>query len=65
MNYDNEFVVERLKIPEEYVEGFYYFILDENEFLVPFRERNKTMCEFVLSKLSVEFLKMQEISPNE
>lgn len=61
LNYDKHFVVNRLKIPEDYVEGFYYYILDEKEFLIPFRAKNKTMCEFVLSKLATNYKELQEI----
>lgn len=54
--YDREFIVNKLQIPEEYVEGFYFYILDETEFTKPFKDRNMTLSEFVLSKLSTKYL---------
>lgn len=62
LSYDKDFITNRLKIPEEYVDGFYYYILDEQEFLIPFKVRNKTMCEFVLSKLATKYLELKEIT---
>lgn len=54
--YDREFIVNKLQIPEEYVEAFYFYILDETEFTKPFKDRNMTLSEFVLSKLSTKYL---------
>lgn len=61
LDYDENFVVNRLKIPEEYVDGFYYYILDEVEFLRPYKAKNKTMCEFVLSNLATNYKELKEI----
>ncbi len=62
LNYDKEFITNRLKIPEAYVEGFYFYILDEQEFLTSFKAKNKTMNEFVLSKLASKYLELKEIT---
>ncbi|WP_221259024.1 carboxypeptidase-like regulatory domain-containing protein [Flavobacterium okayamense] len=62
LNYDKEFITNRLKIPEAYVEGFYFYILDEQEFLTSFKTKNKTMSEFVLSKLASKYLELKEIT---
>lgn len=55
LDYDATYIVNRLKIPEDYVDGFYYYILDEVDFLRPYKNKNKTMCEFVLSNLATKY----------
>lgn len=64
-HYNEEFMINKLHIEEDYVDGFVYFLLDEQEFLIPFKEKNKTMCEFVLSKLATKFLELQKANTNE
>lgn len=61
LSYDKDFMMERLKIPEDYVDGFYYYILDDVEFLRPFKAKNKTMTEFALSKLVSSYMELKEI----
>lgn len=60
-NYDKDFIMERLKIPEDFVDGFYYYILDEVEFLRPFKAKNKIMTEFALSKLATTYKELKKI----
>lgn len=64
-DYDEKYLVSRLKIPEDYVDGFYFYIVDEVEFLRPFKARNKTMTEFVLSKLASQYIELQELKEDE
>lgn len=65
LDFDEEFITSKLKIPEDYVEGFYFYILDEAEFLRPYKAKNKTMTEFVLSKLASQYLELQKLNEDE
>lgn len=64
-DFDEEYIVSRLKIPNDYVEGFYYYIVDEVRFLRPYKAKNKTMTEFVLSELASKYLALQKLTDNE
>lgn len=65
LDFDKDYVINKLKIPEDYVDGFYFYVVDEVEFLRPYKARNKTMTEFVLSKLASQYLELQKLNNNE
>lgn len=61
---ENQFGVayftEKLKIPEEYVKGFWYYIVEENRFVTAMNNKNKTMAVFVLTELAVKYIELQK-----
>jgi hypothetical protein len=44
-----------LKIPELYIEGFKYYIVEEEEVVSPLLINNKEQTSFILTKLALDF----------
>ena len=59
--YQKEYFTDVLKIPEDYVDGFLFYIVENSRFVMAMKDKNKTMATFVLSELAVEYLKMKEL----
>lgn len=53
-----EYFVETLKIPKEYVSGFQYYLVENNEFSSAIHDKNKTKATFVMNKLAVDYLSL-------
>lgn len=53
--YEDVFFMESLKIPELYVEGFKYYVVEDQELATALNQKNKTKATFVLSKLAADF----------
>jgi len=59
--FERKYFTDQLKIPEEYVDGFLFYIVENSSYIRAMRDKNKTMATFVLSGLAVEYLKLKEI----
>jgi len=59
--YDKDFFVEKLKIPEEYIKGFYYYIVENKRFTDAMNAKNKAMATFVMGELAVAFVEMNHL----
>lgn len=59
--FERKYFVETLNIPDEYVDGFLFYIVENERYARAMRDRNKTMATFILSGLAVEYLKLKEI----
>lgn len=59
--FERKYFVETLKIPNEYVDGFLFYIVENEKFARSMKDENKTMATFVLSELAVEYLKLKEL----
>ena len=59
--YQKEYFTDVLKIPEDYVDGFLFYVVENSRFVMAMKDKNKTMATFVLSELAVEYLKMKEL----
>jgi hypothetical protein len=55
-----DYFVEKLKIPREYVRGFWYYVVEENRFVSALNAKNKTMGTFVLTELATKYLEIQK-----
>ncbi|MGV3460036.1 MAG: hypothetical protein ACO1N9_06235 [Flavobacterium sp.] len=53
--YTEEQIINEFKIPEEYVQGFIYYIVEDTEFAAALRAKNDTMARFLLNGLSVQY----------
>ena len=53
--FDKEYFVNKLKIPEEYVRGFQYYIVENNRFVATLNEKNKTMATFLMGALATKY----------
>ncbi|MBP6556817.1 MAG: hypothetical protein KAX93_05785 [Flavobacterium sp.] len=54
--YKQDFFTKKLRIPEEYVKGFLYYIADDTKLITFINEKNKGMTKFRLSELATEYL---------
>ena len=55
--FEDKYYVETLKIPEDYIEGFKYYIIENAAIRDALNKKNKTMAKFLMSGLSAEYLK--------
>ncbi|NNT71889.1 hypothetical protein HKT18_06645 [Flavobacterium sp. IMCC34852] len=54
--FTNDYFIEKLKIPEEHVKGFLYYIVDDTKLITLINEKNKGMAEFRMSELVTTYL---------
>ncbi len=59
--FERKYFIETLKIPDEFVDGFLFYIVENEKFVNAMKDKNKTMATFVLSELAVEYLKLKEL----
>jgi len=52
---EDEFYVNSLKIPLDYVKGFKYYIVDNDNFLTILKSKNKTKIEFKMGELAIKY----------
>jgi hypothetical protein len=62
-NFDSEFIMNQLHIPEEYVEGYVFYIVEDAELKAAAKAKNKTLITFRMSALAVEYLKLKNLQP--
>ena len=58
--FERKYFIETLKIPDEFVDGFLFYIVENEKYVNAMKDKNKTMVTFVLSELAVEYLKLKE-----
>lgn len=59
--YQKEYFTNVLKIPEDYVDGFLFYIVENERFVRAMKDKNKTMATFILSELAVEYINVGEL----
>lgn len=66
-NFERDYIVQILRIPEEYVDGFIFYIVEDQTLIDALKAKNKTMVSFRLSYLATDYLKLKEneIQPKE
>lgn len=62
-NFDSEFITNQLHIPEEYVEGYIFYIVEDAELKTAIKSKNKTVITFRMSALAVDYLKLKNLQP--
>lgn len=55
-----EYYIETLKVPDDYVEGFWYFVVEDDKLRAAVKANNKVLTKFELSRLSVDYQKLME-----
>jgi hypothetical protein len=58
LDFDEKYFTESLNIPKIYIQGFLYYVVENERFLKIYTPDNKTAIEFLLTELSVEYLKL-------
>ena len=56
--FDPNFFVDKLKIPSEYVKGFWYYVAEDKKFVAALNDKNKTMATFILGELATQYLEI-------
>ncbi len=62
-NFDSEYIMNQMHIPEEYVQGFVFYIVEDEELKNAAKAKNKTLIAFRMSALAVDFLKLKNLQP--
>ena len=53
-------IMETYKIPEENVNAFYYYVVEDAEFASAMKSGNETLAKFIMTGLAEKYLKLQE-----
>jgi hypothetical protein len=61
--YEAEYFVETLKIPEDFVKGFQYYIVEDAKFVEALKAKNKTMATFIMNELAVTYIELIAVKP--
>lgn len=56
--YEDNYFIHTLKIPEDYVKGFKYYIVQDTKFVESMKSKNKTMATFIMNELAVNYLQL-------
>jgi len=58
--YDEEYLIEKLKIPAAYVKGFLYYLVEDERIIKSLLSQDKTMNRFLVVQLAEKYLKTIE-----
>lgn len=58
--FEDKYYIETLKIPEEYIKGFQYYCIEDQDFVKSLKEKNKTMSMFLIVGLAADYNKNRE-----
>jgi hypothetical protein len=61
--FGDDYYMETQKIPEDYVRGFKYYLIENGEFVQALKDKNKTMMRFLMGPLAVQYNKLIEAQP--
>ncbi|MEO0037128.1 MAG: hypothetical protein RIQ59_339 [Bacteroidota bacterium] len=53
--FEKKYFIQTLKIPEDYVKGFEYYIVEDPKFAEAMKSKNKTMATFIMNDLAVKY----------
>jgi len=53
--YETLYFTKTLKIPEDYVKGFLFYIVEDAKFVEAVNAKNKTMATFLMNELAVKY----------
>ena len=53
--YDEKYFTETLKIPQDYVKGFLFYIVEDQKFVEAVNSKNKTMATFIMNELAGKY----------
>ncbi|MFD2909945.1 hypothetical protein ACFSX9_14515 [Flavobacterium ardleyense] len=59
--FERIYFTQTLHIPEEHVDGFLFYVVENENYARAMKDKNKTMATFLLSGLAVEYLKLKEL----
>ena len=53
--FEEEFYIQKLKIPKDYIKGFQHYCIEDQAFVNSMKTKNKTMSEFLIIKLAERY----------
>jgi predicted restriction endonuclease len=53
--FQEKYYTNSLKIPQEYIKGFHYYLIEDNDFVRALKAKNKTLTKFLMSKLALNY----------
>ena len=56
--YTYDEITKEFNIPEEYVSGFIYYVVEDSEFAKAMKNKNETLAKFLMSGLSVKYIEL-------
>ena len=65
--YENKYYTEVLKIPQDYIKGFQYYLIEDPDYVKALLAKNKTMTMFLIKRLAIsynEIIHMQPVIPD-
>lgn len=54
--FDADYFTKTIHIPESYVKGFQYYLIENSRFVTALNSKNKIMATFIMAELSVKYL---------
>lgn len=54
--YEEKYFTQTLKIPQDYVKGFLFYVVEDAKFAQAVNAKNKTMATFLINELAVNYL---------
>jgi hypothetical protein len=65
MVYDEQYYVEKLKIPNDYIGDFKRFMIDDEPFVSALKAKNKTLMQFETARLATSYKRLMSAVFNE
>ncbi|WP_156101317.1 carboxypeptidase-like regulatory domain-containing protein [Flavobacterium gilvum] len=62
--FEDKYYIETLKIPEDFIKGFQYYCIEDQDFVRSLNEKNKTMSMFLIVGMADSFNKNRESNLN-
>ncbi|OIQ22553.1 MAG: hypothetical protein BM557_00775 [Flavobacterium sp. MedPE-SWcel] len=56
--YSDEEVIEEFKVPREYVDGLWYYVVEDTEFIIAFKNNDEGAARLLMYGLAEEYLKL-------
>jgi len=56
--FKEEYFIENLKIPKDYLRGFWYYAIDDTKLVAALNRKNKIMARFIFSDLATNYLEI-------
>lgn len=56
--FEDEYYIEELKIPQDYIRGFQYYCVEDKGFVAALAAKNKTLTKFLITTLAMKYTKI-------
>ena len=53
--FSDDYLISKLKIPSEYVKGFAYYVVENEQLVSNLKMKNKSMTAFLLGELTIKY----------